>query len=114
MQQFAGILFKMQPLDPDRRGLAAIQFDHDLALAHDRRFVLADLVALRQIRIEIVLAVEHRAQVDLCVEAETGAHRLTDALFIDHGQHARHRGIDQRDMAVRLAAELGRGAREQL
>jgi len=47
MQQFTGILLQMQPLDPDRRGLAAVQFDHDLTLAHDRRLVLADLVALR-------------------------------------------------------------------
>ena len=113
VQQLAGVLFQMQPLDPDRRGLAAVQFDHDLALAHDRRLVLADLVALRRIRIEIVLAVEHRAQVDLRIEAEPGRDSLPDAFLVDDRQHARHRGIDQRDMAVRLAAEFGRGAREQ-
>ena len=114
MQRFAGVLLQMQPLDADRDGLAAVEFDHDLALAHDRRLVLADLVALRQIRIEIVLAVEHRAQIDLRVQPEPGAHRLPDAFLVDDGQHARHRRIDQRDMAVRLAAEFGRGAGEQL
>ena len=36
------------------------QVDHDLALPDDRRFVLADLIALRQVGIEIVLPVEHR------------------------------------------------------
>ena len=92
---------------------AAFEFDHHLALAHDRRLVLADLVALRQIRIEIVLAVEHRAQVDLCVEPEAGAHGLADAFLVDDGQHAGHRRIDQRDMAVRLAAEFCRGPRKQ-
>jgi hypothetical protein len=114
VQQFAGILLQMQPLDPYIDGAAAIEFDLDHALAHDRRFVLADLVALRRIRIEIVLAVEHRAQIDLRVEAKPGPHRLPHAFFVDHGQHARHRGVHQRNMGVRLAAEFGRGAREQL
>ena len=88
--------------------------DHDLALADDRRFVLADLIALRQVGIEIVLPVEHRAMIDLGLEAEAGADRLADAFLVDHRQHAGHRRIDQRDVAVGLAAELGRGAGEQL
>ena len=37
-----------------------------------------------------------------------------DAFLVDHRQHARHRGIDQRDVAVGRAAEFGRGAGEQL
>ena len=36
------------------------------------------------------------------------------ALLVDHRQHARHRRVDEADMRVRLAAELGRGAGEQL
>src|ERR1700760_3243477 len=103
----------MQPLDPDGGAVTAREFDRDLALAHDRRLVLADLIALRQIRIEVVLAVEPRAQIDLRIEAETAAHRLADALLVDHGQHAWHRRVDQRDMRVRLAAKLRRGAGKQ-
>ena len=60
----AGVLLQMQPLDADRDVFAVSQFDDDLALAHDRRLILADLIALRQIWIEVVLAVEHRAQID--------------------------------------------------
>ena len=60
MQRLAGVLLEMQPLDADAHGLAVVQVDDNFALADDRRFVLADLVALRQIRIEIILAVEHR------------------------------------------------------
>ena len=90
------------------------QIDHDLALADDRVLVLADLIALRQIGIEIVLAVEHRAMIDLRLEAEAGADRLRDAFLVDHRQHARHGRVDQRDLAVGLAAEFGRGAGEQL
>ena len=114
MQRLAGVLLEMQPLDADRDARAIRQFDDHLALADDRRLVLADLIALRQIGIEIVLPVEHRAQIDLRVQPEPGAHRLPHAFLVDHRQHARHRGIDQRDVAVRLAAEFGRGARKQL
>ena len=76
--------------------------------------VLRDLIARRQIGIEIVLPVEHRVQIDLRLEAEPGAHRLLDAVAVDHRQHARHRRIDEADLGVGLGAELGRGAGEQL
>ena len=104
----------MQPLDADGEALAVGEIDGDLALADDRLLVLADLIALRQVGIEIVLPVEHRLQIDLGLEPEPRAHRLPHAFGIDHRQHAGHRGIDQRHVRVRRAAELGRGAGEQL
>ncbi len=113
VQQLAGVLLQMQPLDADGRGLAAVELDDHLALADDRRLVLADLVALRRVRIEIVLPVEHRAQVDLCVQPQPGPDSLSDAFLVDDRQHARHRRVHQRHMAVRLAAERSGGAREQ-
>ncbi len=60
VQRLAGVLLEMQPLDADGDGLAVREIDDHLALADDRRLVLADLVALRQVGIEIILAVEHR------------------------------------------------------
>ena len=65
VQELAGVLLEMDALDADLDGLAVGHVDRDLALAHDRRLVLADLIALRQVGIEIVLPVEHRFQVDL-------------------------------------------------
>ena len=114
VQALACVLLQMQPLDADDHALAAQEIDDDLALAHDRALILADLIALRQIGIEIVLAVEHRAQIDLRLQPEPGADRLRDALLVDHGKHAGHGGIDQAHMVVRLAAKFGRGAGEQL
>ena len=108
VQRFSGVLFEMQPLDPDGHGLAVGQIDDDLALAHEWRFVLADLITRRQIGIEIVLAVEHRFQIDPRLEPETGADRLLDALLVDHRQHAGHRRVDQRHVGIGLAAERGR------
>ena len=71
-----------------------------VALADDRLLVLRDLIALRQVRIEIVLPVEDAPEVDLRLEAEAGPHRLRDAFLVDHRQHARQRRIDQADMAL--------------
>ncbi len=48
----------------------------DRAFADDRILVLRDLIALRQVGIEIVLAVEDRTFVDLSLQTEAGAHRL--------------------------------------
>ena len=64
---------------PDAAGDAGGHVDDDLALADDRVVELADLVALRQVGIEVVLAVEAREEVDLRLEAEAGADRLLDA-----------------------------------
>ena len=114
VHRLAGVLLQMQALDADADLFGRRQVDRDLALADDRMLVLADLVALRQVGVEVVLAVEDRALVDLGVEAEPGANRLAHAFLVDHWQHARHRRVDQADMGVRLAAEGGRGAREQL
>jgi hypothetical protein len=50
----------MQAFDADGHGIAIGHIEHDLALSDDRRLVLTDLIALRQVGIEIVLAVEHR------------------------------------------------------
>ena len=65
VDRLAGVLLQMQALDADldraRRRTSII----DLALADDRLLVLADLVALRQVRIEVVLAVEDALEVDL-------------------------------------------------
>ena len=114
VQALAGVLLEMQPLDADHDALAAEQIDDDLALADHRALVLADLIALRQVGIEIVLPVEHRIEIDLGLEPEPGADGLGDAARVDDGQHAGHGGVDQADMGVGLAAELGRCAREQL
>jgi hypothetical protein len=95
---FAGILLQMKPLDADADFLAFGQLDHDLAFAHDGRLVLADLISLRQIGVEIILPIEHGFPVDLRFQTEAGAHRLAHAFLIDHRQHARHRGIHQRNM----------------
>ena len=113
VERLAGVLLEVQALDADLDG-AAVDVDVHRALAHHRLLVLRDLVALRQVGVEIVLAVEDRALVDLGLQPQPGAHRLLDAEFIDHRQHAGHGGVDQRDVVIGRAAEFGGGAGEQL
>src|SRR3546814_13865783 len=79
-----------------------------------RSIKLRNLVTLRQIGIEIILAVEPRPFVDLRLDRHPRAHRLPDALAVRHRQHPRHRGVDQRYLRIRLGSERRRGAREQL
>ena len=115
VDRLAGVLLQVQPLDADSSTRLAVgSVDLHLALADDRLLVLRDLIALRQVGIEVVLAVEHGDEVDLRVEPQARAHRLRDAGLVDHRQHARHGRIDERDVGVGLAAELGGGAGEQL
>ena len=114
VQAFSCVLLEMQPFDTNDDALPAQQIDDHLALADDGTLVLADLVALRQVWVEVVLPVEHRVEIDLRLEPEPCSDGLGDAALIDHRQHAGHRGIDQAHMRIWLAAELGRGAREQL
>ncbi len=103
----------MQALDRHLDLLGRRHIDHHHPFADDRVFVLGDLIALRQIRIEIILSIEDGAQIDLGLEAKAGAHRLGHAFRVDDRQHARHGRIDERDMRIGLAAEFGGSAGEQ-
>jgi len=117
VHQLAGILLQVDALHPDALGRALVLLVEqylDLALADDRVVELADLIALRQIGVEIILPVETRPAVDLRLQRHPRAHRLPYALGIGHRQHARHRRVDQADLAVRLGAEFGRRAGKQL
>ncbi len=57
MKAFARILFQVKPLDTDFEGIF-LQIDRNHPFADDGVLILRDLIALRQIGIEIVLPVE--------------------------------------------------------
>jgi len=58
VNRLAGVLLQVQPLDADDKGRAVVPLDLDLSFADDGWRELADLIALRQVGIEIVLPVE--------------------------------------------------------
>ena len=79
-----------------------------------RDVVLADLVALRVVGIEVVLAVEDRPRGDLALERQGDLQRVADRLLVDHRQRARVRQADRAGVDVRLVAERERAAAEHL
>ena len=62
VHQLAGVLLDMDALDTDHLGagfrVLLVQHDLDLPFTHDRVIELADLIALRQIGVEIIFPVE--------------------------------------------------------
>src|SRR5690606_25587728 len=93
--------------------VAAVAERHPAAET-EGRVELADLVALREVRVEVVLAVEAAQGLHTPLEREGGTHRLHDRARVEHRQHAGQPGVDHGDAGVRLAAEGDRGVREQL
>jgi hypothetical protein len=75
---------------------------------------LADLIALGQIGVEVVLAVKARVIVDVPVDAEPGLHRLLHAMLIQHRQHAWKGRIDEGDVRIRLLPKRRRRPGKQL
>ena len=98
VHQLARILLDMDSLDADfldrAVGVFFVQRNFDFALADNRVIKLRNLVALRQIGVEIILPVKPRPAIDLRIDRHAGAHRLSQTFTVGHGQHPRHRGVD--------------------
>ena len=86
----------------------------ELAARAERLVVLADLVRLRQVGVEVVLAVEDGALGDLAVEREAELDRLLDRAPVRHRQRAGEREAHRARLRVRLAAEAVAAAAEHL
>ena len=72
VQRFAGVLLHVDPRDADHRCPGACpQFEP--AAGRDRLLVLRNLVPLRQVGIEVVLAREDRSRLDRATEREPRA-----------------------------------------
>jgi hypothetical protein len=104
----------MRTRDADGLARAVVEHDFQPALLHDRLLVLADLVALRQVRIKVVLARKHRAARDARSHRQAELHCHAHRFAIQHGQHAGIPEIDQVRLRVRRRAVGSGRAREDL
>src|ERR1700759_5511929 len=86
----------------------------ELAADADRDVVLGDLVALRRIRIEVVLAMEDRARRDLRAQREADPDREVDRTGVDDRERARQAEADRADVHVGRIAEREVTAAEHL
>ena len=93
MDGFACVLLQVDTLNAHNPCRAIAKLDQNLAFAHDRVIQLADLIALRKVRVEIVFAVKGRKQIDFRLQTQPCAHRLGHAGLVDHRQHPWHASI---------------------
>ena len=114
MLGFAGILFQMQPRNADGFCAAISQFNINRAFANNGMRVLADLIALRQIGIEVILAIKTGPEIDLGIQAKPGAHGLRHAFMVDHRQHTGEARINKGNLGIRFRAKGRRRAGKQL
>ena len=114
MQGLAGVLLQMGAGDADLLAAAVLELDAHLAPPHHRMFVLADLVALGQVGVEVVLAGEDRARGDLGVNGRAEAHRQPHRRLVEDRQHPRQAQVDGAGLGVGCGAEGGGGAGEDL
>ena len=105
VDQLGRVLLEVHPVDAHLPQPAA---------AGQRNVVLADLVALREVRIEVVLAVEDRALGDPALERHRDHQGVVHGLGVDHRQRARMPQADRAGVGVRLVAEGQRAAAEHL
>jgi hypothetical protein len=95
-------------------GLALADADRDRAADHDRQVHLADLVALGEVGVEVVLAREHALLGDVGADRQAEADRALDRAAVEHRQHAGQGDVHRARLAVGLGAEGGAGAGEDL
>jgi hypothetical protein len=110
----ASVLLEVRAGDADALLVALVVSNEEFAVLDDRQLVLADLVALRQIRVEIVLAGENRSRCHRRVDGEPELAGHAHDFLVEHRQHARIAEVDQAGLGVRLRAVGRRGAGEDL
>ncbi len=106
VQALAGVFFEMYACDADLLCLAAVNGDFDESEFGEGLVVLRDLVALREVRIEIVLAGKDRGLVDAAVQGHRGQCRELHNSLVENGQRARHAEADGADVRIRAARRI--------
>ncbi|MNQ95074.1 hypothetical protein D3C85_1106170 [compost metagenome] len=114
VQALAGVFFQVRTGDAHALDRAVLQGDIQVALADDRQFHLADLVALGQVGVEVVLAGEHVVLADFGVNRQAEHHRHAHRFLVQHWQDAGHAQVDQAGLGVRFGTERGGATGENL
>jgi hypothetical protein len=114
VQRLAGVFLQMGAGDADHLAGAVVQVDGQLAFLDHRQFVLADLVALRQVGIKVILAGEHRAARDFGADGQPEHGRHAHRILVQHRQHPRQAEVDGASLSVGRGAVGGGGPGEDL
>ena len=106
VSQLAGVFFHVGTLDVDRHNAAVGQLDVDLALERDGLVVLRDLIVLRKVGVEVVLARKPRRGGNRATQREAQADGVAHGLFVDHGQGPGQAEAHRSDVGVGFATKL--------
>ena len=106
------ILFQVDALDADAC-CVAVELDIEVAVEGDGVLVLGDLVALHEVGVGVVLAVEAGGVGDGAVEGQAGGDGVLDGTAVDDGEDAGHAQADGADVGVGRRALVARAARAE-
>ena len=114
MEQLGRVLFEVGAGDPDSPRLT-IDVDREPAVDAERQVVLRDLVALEQVGIGVILAVELRRFGVLAVQGLAGHQRVLHRALVNDGEHPGQCEADGAHVGVGLGARVvGTAAAEHL
>src|SRR5689334_3712103 len=102
MQQLTGILLHVYPADANLLAVA----EHERAALGKRVLILADLIALWQIGIKVVLSIELREQRYFAIEGEPDHNTTLDGLRVWHWQCSGKPQANGAGMCVWLLAKV--------
>ena len=88
--------------------------DVEASAERQRPLVLRDLVALGQVRVEVVLPREDRFALHGAAKRQGGLDGEVDGLTVEHRKRARKAEADRADLRIRQRAEGGAAAAEDL
>jgi hypothetical protein len=108
VNRLAGVFLEVRAGYSDALLVTLSVRNEEFAVLDDGQLVLAYLVALRQVRIEVVLAGENRSRRNGRVDRQAELAGHAHDFLVEHRQHARVAEIDQASLGVRLGA-VGRG-----
>jgi len=103
----------MNLVDPDAL-LLAVKLEIDVAVAAEGLVKLGDLVVFREVRVEVILAIEDALRIELAVERPGDGVGHLDRLPVERREYPGVAHADGADVGVGLVAEARAAVAEYL
>src|SRR5687768_9179274 len=104
MRKFPGILLQMDATNP-YLFYACFRFDLDSPIRGEWLIVLRDLVALGEVRVEVIFACENTFGVDFAIERQPDSDRQLDGFFVENRERARLTCANRTDIMIRFRCD---------
>jgi hypothetical protein len=101
VDQLSCIFFQMDALDADRVRLTVISRDHEVPVFAQGFLVLGNLIALGEIRVEIILACKTAMGIDGAIEGKAGSDAVFNGPSVQHRKRPRLARAHGTDLVIR-------------